>query len=111
MEIKITHHGQVLHEVEITPDAQVHVRSAQQGGWPPAPQYVWGATGGGHPAPQYVWGGQGGMAPHMPQQYVWGATNDRAGGLHGRAVSIDCPGRGAVSGDGLGAKVTDGLVK
>lgn len=116
MEIRVTHQGRVLHEIEITPDAQVHVRSllpsAEYAGLPPAAQYVWGSQASGPPpAAQYVWGSQA-AAPQPPAaQYVWGATNHQAGGMSQSPVEID---RGdaapclEVQDD---RKVADGLLK
>lgn len=109
MEIRITHQGQVLHEVEITPDAQVMVRAGQApmgmpNGMIPAPQYVWGAQGA--PAAQYVWGSQ---RPGSAQ-FVWGAINDHAGGHSQAGVSIDAGAAGARSCASSGRRVTDGLL-
>lgn len=95
MEIRVTHQGRVLHEIEITPDAQVHIRSlhpsAEYGGMPPAAQYVWGsqASMGPPPAAQYVWGSQAAGAQPPAAQYVWGATNHQAGGMNQAAMEID----------------------
>jgi hypothetical protein len=131
MEIRVTHQGRLLHEIEITPDAQVHVRSfqptAEQGGPPPAAQYVWGsqAAMGPPPAAQYVWGSQaamgpppaaqyvwGMMGPPPAAQYVWGATNDRPGGVAQRAIAVDCPSSPGAARPGvpMGEKVTEALL-
>lgn len=105
MEIRITHQGQVLHEVEITPDAQLMVRGGQAPmGMTPAPQYVWGAQS--TPAPQYVWGAQRSNGA----QYVWGAINDHAGGQSQAGVSIDTGLASARSCASSGRRVTDGLL-
>lgn len=109
MEVRVTHQGRVLAEIEIFQDGQVQVRSAQG---PGAPQYVWGAQpqGGGGPqgvgAPQYVWGAQ-------PQgnsaQYVWGATNNRPESRDA-AVAVDCPSATPAPTDAGGIQVTEPLV-
>jgi hypothetical protein len=107
MEVRITHQGRILAELEIFQDGQVQVRSAQQGN----AQYVWGSQG---PQPQgaaqYVWGSQ---APQGAAQYVWGATNSRPPGASNSAVLVDCP---AFAGSGApqapqGPKVTQGLLE
>ncbi|UTY59473.1 hypothetical protein [Massilia sp. erpn] len=95
MEIRVTHQGRVLHEIEITHDAQVHVRSlhpsAEYAGMPPAAQYVWGlqAATAQQPAAQYVWGSQASAAQPPAAQYVWGATNHQAGGMSQAPMEID----------------------
>jgi len=100
MEIRITHQGQVLHEVEITPDAQLMVRGGQ------APMGMGMPMGMGQPAPQYVWGSQ---KPNSAQ-YVWGAINDHAGGQSQAGVSIDAGDAAARRCASSGRQVTDGLL-
>lgn len=111
MEVRVTHQGRTLAEIEIFQDGQVQVRSAQGG----AAQYVWGAQPQGG-APQYVWGAQPqGAAPQyvwgaqpQPAQYVWGATNDRPESRN-TAVVVDCPAAPVPAG-AAGAAVTEPLI-
>ncbi|UOD30132.1 MULTISPECIES: hypothetical protein [Massilia] len=116
MEIRITHQGRVLHEIEITPDAQLHVRMQQP---PPAAQYVWGSQIGtpAPPAAQYVWGSQGGgpsnagdANAHGPANYVWAAVNDHGSGRSQQSVAIDRCDASARTSAPAGRQVTDGLL-
>jgi hypothetical protein len=81
MEIRITHQGRVLADLEITQDAQLLVRSIPQAG------------------------------PGSAAQYVWGATNSRPGGLNEQSITADCPSPVATGTERVpGKKVTDGLL-
>lgn len=119
MEIRVTHQGRLLAELEIFPDGQLQVRSVQPGnpyvGGPPpaaAAQYVWGSQQpAAQPAAQYVWGSQ--QAPeHSAAQYVWGATNSREGGLNQTSVTVDYPSMptAGIMASTTGMMITEGLL-